>query len=197
MTLLDDVFSNIRPVVKVENNCSEKLSEQFLLMHERKIDSIKELVGKTPNSNEVYFLWTDKSFNAFTFIPYIIKEFGVIDELVISTYSINQRILDSFSRYINMGKISSISLLISETMKFRNPKVADQLSMYANNLKHILKYGYNWNHSKVTLLRTGEHHFVVEGSGNWSENSRNEQYVFLNSENVFNFRKKWIENGII
>ncbi|MEC8884204.1 MAG: hypothetical protein VYD98_06080, partial [Bacteroidota bacterium] len=38
--------------------------------------------------------------------------------------------------------------------------------------------------------RTVEHHFVVEGSGNWSENAKYEQYTFAESRGLFEFRKE-------
>ena len=182
---------------KIENKPNPALTgsrsvEQFLSTHQVKLNSLKSLVGNPPSPGVAYFIWTDKSFNAFTFIPYFIKEYGYIKELVISTYSINQRILDSFSRYINMGKIQSIILLLSETMKFRNPKVADQLAIYANTHKDIIRFHFGWNHSKITLLNCGDQFFTAEGSGNWSENSRHEQYVMINSQKVFEFRKNCI-----
>jgi hypothetical protein len=35
---------------------------------------------------------------------------------------------------------------------------------------------------------------VLEGSGNWSENAHYEQYVFINSKEVFDFRKQLFTN---
>ena len=175
---------------------SEVLVEKFMATHEYKLNSLKDLVGSPPAADQIYFLWTVKSFNAFTFIPYIIKEFGRIDELIVSTYAINQRILDSFSRYIRLGKVGQVSILISETLKTRMPAVADQLGIYAKQHQAFFSFGFNWNHSKVSLLRVGQQYFVAEGSGNWSENAKNEQYIFLQSKKVFNFRKQWILEGI-
>ena len=56
--------------------------EKFLQLHEFRINSIKELNGRRPQENDMYFLWTVHSFNAFTFIPYIIRECGVILSLI-------------------------------------------------------------------------------------------------------------------
>ena len=49
---------------------------------------------------------------------------------------------------------------------------------------------YAWVHAKVCLLLTHEHHYVIEGSGNWSENAHYEQYVFANSKGLYDFRMK-------
>lgn len=177
-------------------NCSEKLSEQFFICHEHKVSSIKELIGHPPTPGEAIFIWTDKSFNAFTFIPFSIKEYGKIDRLILSTYSINNRIIDSLMRYIDKGKILSVDIFISETIRHRLPRAVDQIEAIVRSRPEIIRVGYGWNHSKVTLINAGGQHFVVEGSGNWSENARNEQYIFLNSHQVYEFRAKYILNAI-
>lgn len=195
---LDDVFGKIEAKTEeLKNDPSASYCENFLSIHSFKVNSLKELINNPPINGNIYFLWTDSSFNAFTVIPYILKEFNVIDELILSTYSINQRILDSFSRYIHSGRIHSVDILCSETLKMRMPKVADQLQIFSNIKSNNFNLRYSWNHSKVTLIKTNNNYFIFEGSGNWSENSRNEQYIFANSESVYNFRKSWIKNGII
>ncbi|MHC1707496.1 MAG: hypothetical protein AB9842_08240 [Bacteroidales bacterium] len=170
------------------------LKEKFLDQHLIKAESIKHLNGRLPHPGEVFFIWTLKSFNAFTFIPYIIKQEGKIDELVISSYSISQRILHSLLNYINKGLVCKVEILISESIKFRMPLVQEQLTLLAAR-KELFTVHYGWNHSKITLMKTQENHFLVEGSGNFAENAQWEQYIFLNSETVFNFRKTCINSS--
>lgn len=166
------------------------VADKFITIHENKIDSIKKIM-KLPEPGEIYFLWTENSFNAFTFIPFIIKQCKVIDRLIISTYSINQRIIESLMRYFHKGCIREIFILVSDSLKFRMPKVVDVMESLALAYDNI-KIKYSWNHSKITLMQCGDDHFVMEGSGNWSENSRYEQYIFLNNQKVFDFRKECI-----
>ena len=47
---------------------------------------------------------------------------------------------------------------------------------------------YAWTHAKICLLKTDDFDFVIEGSGNWSENAHFEQYVFANSKGLYDFR---------
>ena len=170
------------------------LVEKFLQLHERRIESIKDLAGRIPIENEIFFLWTVNSFNAFTFIPYIIKECGVIEELVIATYSINIRIINSLIRLIDKQLIVSVVIIISDSIRQTNTKVYDHLlSVTAQKPIRVI---YAWNHAKVALIRAGGNFFDVEGSGNWAENAKHEQYIFLNSKRVFEFRKNEIINGI-
>lgn len=175
---------------------SKIIVDKFLTVHERKIVSIKDLCGRLPDENEIYFLWTLNSFNAFTFIPYIIKECDHIECLTLSTYSINSRIVDSLMRYIDKGKIGHVHLLISDSLRSRMPAVVDHLDSLVSSRKDVITVNLGWNHSKITLMLAADKHFVVEGSGNWSENSRNEQYVFLNSKQVYEFRNQCITTAI-
>jgi hypothetical protein len=39
-------------------------------------------------------------------------------------------------------------------------------------------------------LETNEDRYVIEGSGNWSENAYYEQYTVANCKGLFAFRKK-------
>lgn len=164
---------------------STSTCEAFENMHTEKVNSLKQLMGRVPGRGEIYFLWTLNSFNAFTFITYIIKHFGTIRQLTFSTYSINERILTSLVRWYDKGAIEKIYICISDSIRSRLPKVNDQLQAFSSTRN--IEIGYAWNHSKVTLIRTDEHFFVVAGSGNFSENALNEQYIFLNDERVYNF----------
>jgi len=169
------------------------LKDNFLDTHLAKVENIKHLLGRLPLPGEIFFIWTLNSFNAFTFIPYMIKSQGVITELTISTYSMSSRILNALTHYMEKGKIERVNLLISDSIKFRIPKVNDQLISVANARKGQFTVSYAWNHSKVCMMHTGEGHYLVEGSGNFSENAQYEQYVFMNSQSVYTFRKEMID----
>jgi hypothetical protein len=169
------------------------LGLRFLSEHERRISSIKELINP-PEPGEVIFLFTEKSFNAFTFIPYVLKLHGQIQELVISTYSINKRILQAFMRLVKSGQITKVKIVVADSLKHQRPLVADELSAFAMAYPETVEVTYAWNHSKITLLLAAGQHYVLEGSGNWSENSRHEQYVFANHKELYFFRKVSIEN---
>ena len=169
------------------------LAETFYKVHCEKINSIKNLITRLPDIGEIFLLSTLNSFNAFTFVPFIIKNCGVIDELIITTYSINIRIIDALIKQIDLGNIRKVDLLISYSLKARLPKVYDHLSALETNRKNVT-VNYSWNHSKVTLIRSQHNYYIVEGSGNFSENAQFEQYIFLNNETVYRFRKEAFRN---
>jgi hypothetical protein len=170
------------------------LKDNYLDVHLAKVDSIKNLNGRLPLEGEIFFLWTINSFNAFTFIPYMIKQHGQIDELLITTYSMSSRILNALTHYIEKGKIEKVHILISDSVKFRLPKVQDQLVVLCNQRPGQFIVSYAWNHAKITLMKTSQGHYLVEGSGNFSENAQHEQYIFVNSKPVFEFRKQQIHD---
>ena len=168
---LEAIKKNSTPITK---NTDDVASYKFAKMHMVKINTLKQLIGKLPAHDEILFLWTLNSFNAFTFIPFVINETGRIDNLVFSTYSINTRIVNSIIRWMQRGKIEHVHIFISDSMKFRMPKVVDLLNSLVTAGNNI-KVDYVWNHSKVTLINANKQHFVIEGSGNFSENAQHEQ----------------------
>lgn len=190
-----DEINQSTPVFPAEN--SGALGVKFLEVHNHKLESIKHLVGKLPEENEIFFIWTMKSFNAFTFIPYLVKYAGTIDELIISTYSINKRIVSALIRLIDLGAIKQVQINISESIKHRMPAVVDELNSVLAQRKNIITVHYTWVHAKVALVRIGTDKYIIEGSGNWAENAKHEQYIFLKNERVFDFRKQWITTELI
>ncbi|MCX6232729.1 MAG: hypothetical protein NTZ33_14420 [Bacteroidetes bacterium] len=165
------------------------LSERFYDMHCFRVDSLKQLINKIPGENEILFLWSLKSFNAFTFIPYIINACGIIEELHIKTYTINRRIIDALLKQIDKGNIKTLHLEISDSLMYRLPLVYEHLQALTSERKNIT-VSYSWNHSKIACIKTAQHYLVIEGSGNFSENAQHEQYIFLNNERIYEFRKQ-------
>lgn len=170
---------------------SAVLVDKLLDVHTFKVESLKDLVGNAPEENHFYFMWTLNSFNAFTFIPYTIKNVGAIDELTISTYSINRRIIDSLIRYLNAAKIGKLLLVISDSIKFRLPKIYDYLDALVGKRQDV-QVIYAWNHSKIALAKVADQYLCLEGSGNFSENAQYEQYVMTNSRKIYEFRHRCI-----
>lgn len=171
---------------------SKSLRIRFDEMHEHKIATIKMLCGRLPEENEVFFLESTNSFNAFTFIVYLLKHAGRIDDLYIATYSINTRILDSLSTRIRNNEIGDICLYIAESIRYRMPKVKDQLDMMIKAMDNF-QVEYAWTHKKVIAARVGDAHYMIEGSGNFSENSAEEQYIFMRSKRIYEFRTGHID----
>jgi len=153
-----------------------------------KVETLKELNQRLPEPGEFFALWTKKSFNAFTFIPYFISLFAVIDHLVLSTYSINKRIVDSLIKKIDQGKVLKVEIFISDSIKHRMPSVVDHLEPMIAQRSDRISVVYAWNHSKISLVNIQDKFYCIEGSGNWSENAQYEQYLLFNDKKMYDFR---------
>lgn len=172
--------------IQKERNNARLYSARFERLHFFRIRNLKDLCGRLPEEEEVYFIETTKSFNAFTFIVYLIRHAGRVDSLFIATYSINDRIISSLVRWKEAGLIGRVEIEISESIKFRMPRVYERLEQLAKSGRISVRY--EWTHRKVSCLETPIGRFVVEGSGNYGENAMKEQYIFCKSKKVYDFR---------
>lgn len=187
---LNEINKKVELLQVERQDKSSMYATKFLEKHNIKVDNLKSLTGRFPAPGEAFFIWTLNSFNAFTFIVYVIKQCGKINDLTLSTYSINDRILTSLVKWYDKGFIDNVNISISDSIRQRNPRIYDQLEAQRQNRN--LQVRYTWNHSKVTLMKTPEHKFVVEGSGNFSENAAHEQYLFTNDSQLYDFRRNCI-----
>lgn len=180
---------------KLEEVTSPSLPQAFLCKylnsHNERISSIDDLI-RIPTEGEIFFLQSDKAFNAFTFIPMIARA-NPIKELYACTYSINKRVIEALVELHDKGMIEQLTLLVSDSMIKRNPVVIDTLRGIAAN-KPNMTVLFAWVHAKVCILKTETDHYIVEGSGNWSENAQYEQYILANSKEVYEFRKNLFTN---
>lgn len=166
---------------------SEQYLSKYLLAHFQKISNLKKELRRLPSEKEFMFLHTDKQFNAFTFIALVVEQVTV-KHMYACTYSLSRKVIDALIELHDKGRIEQITLLISESMLHRVPKSMDYLQTLVANRKGI-KVQFAWVHAKIALLETHDAHYVIEGSGNWSENSSVEQYLFARDADLFRFRE--------
>jgi len=161
---------------------------KYLASHYQKISSLENDLMRVPTREEFFFLQSDTAFNAFTFIPLVANVYP-IKELHASTYSISRKVISALIEMHDKGQIERITLLVSDSMIKRNPLTIENLMAMASTRPNVTVL-YAWVHAKVCLLQTHEDYFVIEGSGNWSENAHYEQYTFANSKGLYDFRMK-------
>jgi hypothetical protein len=179
-------------LVKKEDLPTDKKEELFtskyLASHYQKVSSLENDLMRVPCPEEFFFLQSDTAFNAFTFIPLVAKLYP-IKELHASTYSISRKVISALIEMHDKGQIERVTLLVSDSMIKRNPLTIENLMAMASSRPNVTVL-YAWVHAKVCLLQTHEHYYVIEGSGNWSENAHYEQYTFANSKGLYDFRMK-------
>lgn len=169
-------------------NAQAPFRSKFLATHFQKLENLERDLIRLPTKDEFIFLQSAAQFNAFTFIPFIARPYH-IEHLYATTYSISARVIEAMMELYDSGMIAAITLCISDSMIKRNPKVIDNL-MAMSSTRGNVSILFGWVHAKVALAQTEEHHFVIEGSGNWSENAKYEQYLMANSRGLFEFRQE-------
>lgn len=187
-------FFDLKDLAETPEPAREGVFSAYLNHHLEKVSRVDDLV-RMPNEGEIFFIYTENAFNAFTFLPWLAKRF-FLQEVFASTYSISRRVVEALQEMHQAGKIGEVTLLISDSMPKRNPATIENLEAICRSNKNI-RAKYFWNHSKVTLakikLEDFTAHLVLTGSGNWSENAQLEQYTLTNSEEVYNFFKEMFE----
>jgi hypothetical protein len=170
----------------VDGEGTEIHLSKYLAAHYQKVSSLENDLMRVPTTEEFFFLQSDTAFNAFTFIPLVAKHQN-IKELHASTYSISRKVIEALIELHDTGLIERITLLVSDSMIKRNPVVIANLMAMAESRPNVTVL-YAWVHAKVCLLKTEADYFIIEGSGNWSENAHYEQYMFGNSKGLYDFR---------
>ena len=165
-------------------------------IHFLKAKALSDLCVK-PKKNEQYRIITEKQFNAYALILHLLES-ETIEEMYLAIYRINQPTVDSIMDFINKRRIKKATFIISNF--FNQTKKPEQWAIKLKNFCDSNKYCshvYVHNHSKVLAIRTNtNNHYIFEGSGNMSDNARIEQYIYEESESVFNFHKNWMLNLI-
>lgn len=174
--------------VPMAASASGSFVSKYLAAHYQKVASVKKDLQRLPEREEFFFLQSDNSFNAFTFIP-VVLEHQTAKHLLATTYSINKQVIQALVELHRNGLVDQITLLVSDTMLKRNPVTTDLLAAVNREYANI-NVLFSWVHAKVCLIETKEGHYVIEGSGNWSDNAYYEQYTFANSKGLYDFRMK-------
>lgn len=156
----------------------------FEIIHE-----IEDL-GIPEDGEQIRFV-TFKSFNGALFLNHIC-ETEIIEHLYMSVYSFNYDASVLVNDLINEGKIKRATILMSNLRnKAHREKEQMTRDMLVDNPNVDLFFASS--HAKIMAMKTQSgNHFVLEGSGNLSFNSRIEQYCFDNNKGLFEFTEKWM-----
>jgi len=182
-------FFDLHKLKETHTEITEKpFIAKYLLEHYAKIKNLSKDLPRVPANNEYFFLQSDTQFNAFTFIPFV-AQIESIEYLHATTYTINKQVVDALVQMHDKGQIEQIELLVSDSLKTRNPSVIEYINAQLATRPNF-KVNYSWVHAKVTLLKTNTAYYVIEGSGNWAANAQYEQYLFTHSKGLYDFRMK-------
>ena len=177
------------PDNNLENNLEGKSAAKLVAyenLQTSKIKIIQENIPVPPKPGEVIFCYTTNQFNTMAFIVWIIRTIGKIRSLTITTYSIGATSINTIMKWYDAGHIEEIYFYIASYTKRISPKNIDLLTSQASARDRVT-VSFGFNHSKILLAETDHGHFVITGSGNFSENAYNEQYTICNDERIYKF----------
>ncbi len=180
--------------IKKEEEKKKAIVEKYIKNHYKNVKNVKEIM-ELPKENEIYHCITMNAFNAFTFIPFILEK-EIIEKMIVSTYAISLVVIKSIEKFMKKEKIKECFILISDVIVKRKQYIINQLKVEASKNKKF-HWNYCKTHAKVTLIKTKDNYYVIEGSGNFNQNSQIEQYVIANNKKLYEFHKKWIDTEIL
>ena len=142
------------------------------------------------SEKEYHFLSNGGGFASINFINYVHKNFGRIKRLYVSTLRVGKKQIEDLARM----RIDSAVFVFSGVFD----QGEDLDYNYFDAFQEICKdRGWNYyrlnNHSKIILMQTDEHFFVLETSSNLNENPKIEQFTFCDDAGLFDFYQKFFE----
>lgn len=188
-----------RETSKLENEkrkllMDKKVYRRFLDKQYNRVSSIDELLGKLPGKNEQIRIITQKSFNAFAILLYIAEKVN-IEELILGVFRIDKNSVIGIKELYESMNIKQITIILSSFfIQTKKPERSAQMLIEFAKDKENIKIVFCWNHTKIMGVKTNDDkYYIVEGSGNMTDNAKIEQYLFEQSKEMFYFHKSWME----
>lgn len=98
------------------------------------------------------------------------------------------------------GQIKKAWFIVSDLFwKYRNKEAHQVYRTFRKFCQETgtWQHGYMDNHAKITCIKDNSgNHFVMEGSGNLSDNAKIEQLLFENNRKSFEFHSGWIRDAV-
>lgn len=150
-----------------------------------------------PKKGETYRIRTQQSINLFGILSKILYENEIIEELVITTYTMNIDIFKIIIKMFDEGKIKKIYLMLASSYSFRSP---ENYTYFKNICRDRFDKGMDitlifvWCHFKITLCKTKYDYYQFEGSMNYSINNMAENIIICNDKEVYENDENFIKN---
>lgn len=169
--------------------------DKFWKTQYEKINKITELAGEFPLDKERITLLTQKQFNAFAIVLYILSHKQKIKELYLTTFRIDTFSVEGIENMIKDGTVEKVTVVVSkffnETKKLN--KAGQMMKEVARRNKNVRLLFCN-NHTKIIAAEISDNEkYIVEGSGNLTANGKIELYSFERNTDGFRFHKEWID----
>lgn len=154
-----------------------------------------QALDRLPKRKEALHIVTSGNFDLFLLIPMTARLMNnVVEELWISTWSINRENVNKLMQLHDDGIIASISMITGHYFASRESEVYKTLKQYICSRKQ--RYQTFDTHAKIILMKNNCCDIVIESSANMTKNPRVEQVTVFNDPELLEFHKKWIHAAL-
>ncbi len=174
---------------------THKKMSRFVISQFARIAEVEDIGIPTKENQQLRFITTSQM-NVISFVLYLLEKIGDIDECIMSYYVIGIKTIELMDSLVREGKIKNLYIQTSTIrMSGKDAKAIEAIrAMMREHGADRIGGNLAWAHTKILCCRIGSKSYVIEGSGNLSDNARIEQYLFERSKRSFEFHKSWITN---
>ncbi len=155
---------------------------------------------RLPKKGEQLRIRMQQSINLFAVLLKIVEHHGSIDQLTITTYTLNKETISVLSDLVSSGRIKKMSLWVASSYTFRDPKQYENIKSTVLKLRSKNKnihLCFAWIHLKLTLAKCGDNYYQIEGSMNYSSNNMAEQILFEESKEMYKSDEAFLNEAIL
>ena len=154
-------------------------------------DDILKSFDYIPKEGEAHSIFTSGQSNAGGFYECYRDKFSYVEELVLATWIISRDYAMMIHDDLKNKRLGGLTMMISNRMsQLPNKKATYNYIVSEYPSIKGANFGIVNSHAKTYGLIVDGNYINVEGSGNWSENPRIENYTISNNKDVYDFRKE-------
>jgi hypothetical protein len=177
------------PTISGLEQMEDNAYTRFCEKHYALIDKLEDI--GLPKPGYQIRLVTRRTFNSIQFIEYIAAREIIID-MKIAIYSINFNAAKILLNLVDTKKIQTLEILMSN-LRNKAHREKEELVKKMFTDHPAISLFFCSSHAKVFSCKTQNGNFyTLEGSGNMAYNSRIEQYVIDNDEDMYVFTGNWM-----
>lgn len=174
---------------------SSKKTDTKEIRVSKRDDNFKTIItelGGFPDKNQYFAIKTNGTSDCGSIFTYALNTWDSIEEMYLATWTISKANIERLKNALDSGKLKSLVLVFSSTLKPANPALYASLMSGLKNRSNVKLKEIN-SHAKTFSISDKNGNFItVSGSANWSENPRIENFLILNDKNLFNHHKEWM-----
>lgn len=178
---------------RVSAAAQAKREAKALMRKEEAAEIIKQ-IGGIPKPGESIDILCNGQSNAGGFYEVIRDQWESVDCLCIATWIINREYIDMLVEDLEQGRLKKLVFIISNRMSQLGKGHAPNFNRMKTKFMELEQVDFRVvnSHAKTYTMTNGTDYITVDGSGNWSQNPRIENYTLTNDKGKFDFRLAWM-----